>query len=456
MRTTEEFIQDMFRARRQAVSGRLFGLNPYTRLVIFFFSLILIGTCLLLLPWSTPADQKLSFIDAMFTATSAVCVTGLIVQDTATAFTPLGHTFIAMMIKIGGLGYMILASAASILLGKRLTIHERQTIQHALNLETAEGMRQFIRRVILISLAFEVAGGLLMTWPYVAEFGLWQALGIGFFHAVSGFNNAGFSLFTDNLMSQTDKPMVISIIMALVILGGIGFFVINEFIQVIQKQRTRLSVHSKLALHTTVLLLVAGAVILWLEGGLNPGQALFLSTTTRTAGFNIQNTGAMSHTALFTLIPLMFIGASPGGTGGGIKTTTFALIILSLWGTLRGRQDIVTHHRRISGELIFKALIVVASLAVMLVVITIMVLAIEEQPLVAVLFEVTSALGTVGLSIGNGGDLSLSAMFSLAGKCLIIFAMFIGRLGPLTIGLAAAFQMQHAQLRYPEGRVSIG
>ncbi len=456
MKSTEEFIKDMFTARREATGGKSQGYNPFQRLVLFFVFLILLGSGLLMLPWATPAGHPLHVIDALFTSTSAICVTGLVVRDTATAFTPLGQGIILVLIKIGGLGYMMLASAAVILMGRKISIHDRQTIKQAMNLETTEGMRKFIRRVLTMSLGMELVGALIISAPYVRTQGMIKALGIGFFHSISAFNNAGFSVFSDNLVSQQDKPLVPLTILLLALIGGLGFFVLNEVWDVITKKRTKFSVHSKIVFATTAGLLVAGTLGLMLTARLDIWHSFFISSISRTAGFNIDEMSRLPNESLFLVIPLMFIGASSGGTGGGVKTTTFSLVLFAVWSTLRGKNDVVAFHRTVPINIIFKALMIMVAMGFILGLLTLLLVIIEHEHVIKVMFEVASALGTVGLSVGDGAAESLSANFSMAGKLVVILAMFIGRLGPLTLGLAAAYQAQHPQLKYPEGRVSIG
>ncbi len=456
MKSTDEFIKDMFTTRREATGGKGQGFNPFQRLVLFFVFLILAGTGLLLLPWATPVGHPLHIIDALFTSTSAICVTGLIVRDTATAFTPLGQGIIIVLIKIGGLGYMMLASAAVILMGRKISLHDRQTIKQAMNLETTEGMRKFIWRVLTLSLTMELLGGLIISVPYIRTDGLIKALGIGFFHSISAFNNAGFSVFSDNLVSQQDKLVVPLTILLLALIGGLGFFVLNEVWDVLTKKRTKFSVHSKIVFATTAGLLIAGTLGLMITAHLDIWHSFFISSICRTAGFNISEINHLPAESLFLIIPLMFIGASSGGTGGGVKTTTFALVLFSVWSTLRGKDDVVAFRRAIPINTIFKALMIIVAMIFILGLLTLLLVVIEHEHVIKILFEVASALGTVGLSVGDGAAESLCANFSWAGKLIIIVAMFIGRLGPLTLGLAAAYQAQHPQLKYPEGRVSIG
>ncbi|MCD4813421.1 hypothetical protein K8S19_07000 [bacterium] len=456
MKSTEEFLKDMFMARRAAMGGKSIGASPPQRLVISFAVIIALGAFLLLLPWSVPDNQPISIMDAAFTATSAVCVTGLIVRDTASAFTPFGQVVIALLIKVGGLGYMILATLAAVLLGRRIGVNERATIKQALNLDTAEGMGKFLRSVLIVGITAELIGAIVISLAYWESYPPLRAIALGVFHSISGFNNAGFSLFSNNLMGEGARPLVVGCISALVLFGGLGFFVIREFMDIANRKRNRLSQHTKLVLIATFALLLVGFAGIWMTAQGSWQEALFLSISSRTAGFNIQDTGRLATGTLFFLMPLMFIGASPGGTGGGIKTTTFSIMLLSVWNTLRGRQDVVAFKRQIMPETIFKAMMIIVTMGLILVMFTLFLVVWENKQVIDIAFEVTSALGTVGLSTGNGGNLSLSASFSGAGKAIIIVAMFIGRLGPLTLGLAAAYQSQHPQLKYPEGRVSIG
>ena len=432
------------------------GLTPSQRLVLSFSIIVFSGTLLLMLPWSIPSGQSISLVDALFTATSAVCVTGLIVRDTATAFTPFGQVIIILLVKLGGLGYMILATSAAILIGRRIGIKDRNTIKQAMNLDTTEGMGRFVRNVLLFTLGAELLGAAVITLAYGGEYAPGRAMVLGLFHAVSGFNNAGFCLFSDNLMGVGGKRAAIYTIMFLAIIGGLGFFVLQEFMDILRGKRKKISVHTKLVLITTIALTVMGAAGFYFTTELNWGESFFLSSVARTAGFNIQDTGSLPFRSLALLIPLMFIGASPGGTGGGIKTTTFAVVMLAIWALLRGRADVIVFRRRLLNETLYKALMVSAVMGVLLFGMTLLLELVENRSLGSILFEMTSALGTVGLSMGDGGKLSLSALFSPPGKLVIIAAMFIGRLGPLTLGLAAAFQAHHPQLKYPEGKVSIG
>lgn len=457
MKSTEEFITDLFTSHREARRGAQTYLTPAFRLVIMFSSIIFLGTLLLLLPWSVPANQPLSIIDAVFTSTSAVCVTGLIVRDTATAFTPFGQTVIIFLIQLGGLGYMIFATMAVVLFGRRIGVSDKATIRYAFNLDSAGHTGHFVRDVIILTLVIECIGAVLISIAYWGDHTPLRAIVLGVFHSISGFNNAGFSLFSDNLMSQGGHRLAVTTIMFLALISGLGYIVVHELLYWMRDPYKKISLHARLVLITTLVITVSGALILFLTVEMDWFNAVFLSSIGRTSGFNIEDTGHMSQRAQFLMIPLMFIGASPGGTGGGIKTTTFVIMCLAIWSTLRGQKEIVVFKRQLSHAILYKSLTIFVIMSVLLVTLTLMLEILENKDMGRILFEMTSALGTVGLSTGNGENLSMSASFSLPGKLLIIGSMLFGRLGPITIGLAVALHPQHhPHMQYPEGRVGIG
>lgn len=456
MQSTEEFIHDLFKARIDAKRGARNYMRPALRLVLTFLAIILLGALLLLLPWSTPPTKPINLVDALFTSTSAVCVTGLIVRDTATGFTGMGQTIILFLIQIGGLGYMMIATMFAALLGRRIGVTDNVAIQQALNLESGEGMGKFIRDVVLLTLVLELIGTIVLTIDFLSDQSFGRAAAFGSFHAISAFNNAGFCLFSDNLMGQTHQPAAIVTISILAVLGGLGYLVIHELLYWLRQPGKRLSLHTKLVLVTTLGLSLVGALVLFATTEMDWINSIFMSTVARTSGFNITDTGNLSVRAQFIMIPLMFIGASPGGTGGGIKTTTFAILILVIWSTLRGKREIIINKRHVDNDTIYKSLIIFLIMSMFLVMLTFLLEIIVHQPMENILFEMTSALGTVGLSLGNGENLSLATLFSVPGKLLVIASMFFGRLGPITIGLAAAINLQKTHFKYPSGRVSIG
>ncbi|MBI5379207.1 MAG: TrkH family potassium uptake protein, partial [Nitrospirae bacterium] len=327
---------------------------------------------------------------------------------------------------------------------------------------------RFTKGAFAITLLIESAAALALTLLIWQDSPLPQAAYLGVFHAVSAFNNAGFSLFPDNLIPYRTDLVVNLVICALIILGGIGFLVFSDLYRYMRSEIPRLSVHTKLSLAVTAALLIVGTVVVLLLESSNPqtmgefsGQdrllaSFFHAVTSRTAGLNTLDTGQMLSATLFFTLLLMFIGASPGGTGGGVKTTTFGTMMTALWSTMRGTMDVTLFERRLPRAIIAKAFLVSMLGALLIGGITMALLLSERQPLLPTLFEVVSAFGTVGLSVGDGHGLSLSALFSGFGKLMIICAMFLGRLGPLTVGIAVMGGEAPERYRYPEARIIIG
>ena len=434
-----------------------------------FLAMILVGTLFLMLPFAT-TGPGIRFVDALFTMTSAVCVTGLIVLDTPKDFTLFGQLVILLGVQLGGLGYSTTATLLLLALGRHIGLRERMMMMEVLNTLSMEGLVRFVKVIVAITLVVEGVGALILTVRFSFDMDVLRALYFGIFHSVSAFNNAGFSLFSENfalLAYRTDLTVILTI-STLIVLGGIGFLVYRDFLENLRGQRFRLSTHTKLAVLVSGLLIVGGTVGIWAfevqnEQTLAPMSlgdqvlvAYFHSISARTAGFNTIDISAVVTPTLYFLILLMIIGASPGGTGGGIKTTTFGIICAAIWATLKGRADVMMFHRRIPQEIVHKAF-VLSSLAFGLVTgFTMMLSYLEDQNFIQIMFEVASAAGTVGLSTGDGGVLSLSALFSDFGKFIIIITMFLGRLGPLTVGLFAVKSYEDLRYRYAEARVVLG
>jgi trk system potassium uptake protein TrkH len=442
-------------------------MTPAQALAVSFVGLIAAGTVLLGSPISWAPGFRVVPLDAFFTATSAVCVTGLIVVDTSHALSTVGQLVVLALIQAGGLGYMVITTLVAAALGKRLTLQEQLTLQEALNVESREGLVRFTLVVFKMTLGFELLGAFLLALRWWPDMGLGRAAYFGVYHAVSAFNNAGFALFPDNLIRYSGDLVVNVVISGLIICGGLGFVVIREVINL--RAWPRLSLHTRFALSITVALIVLGTIALYLLEyrnpetlrGMSPGRALlaayFQSVSARTAGFNTINLGAAYQPTLFLLMALMFIGASPGGTGGGVKTTTFGITVLALWATVRGGREPTVFKRRLAAALVPRAFFISLIAFLALNVVAGLVLIFESHGLLAVLFETTSAFGTVGLSTGlPGSALSLSGHFSDVGKLLMIVMMFMGRVGPLTLAVALARGRPRPRLRYPEGRVLIG
>ncbi len=444
-------------------------LSPSQFLAFSFAGIILAGGVLLSLPFAAAPGRHVSILDAFFTSVSAVCVTGLISVDTPVDLSLFGQIVVLLLIQAGGLGYMTLSTVFAAALGRSVTLQERLTLQEALNVQNMEGLVRFARTVLRLTLAFELAGALILALNWWPTLGLGRALWYGLFHAVSAFNNAGFALWSDSLISWRGDVVVNAVVTALIIAGGLGFFVWAELLGG-RKHEIKRSVHTRLVLAATAALLVGGTVAFLALEWFNPATlaplslkdklltAWFQSVTARTAGFNTIDIGAMTVPSLFVMMALMFIGASPGSTGGGVKTSTFAITLAALWATVRGQDDTVVFKRRLAPELVAKAFFVSLIAFVTMNGVAWLLLLTEGRDLLKTLFETVSAFGTVGLSMGeNGAPVSLSAFFSPIGKVLVMLIMFVGRLGPLTLAIAVARRSAaQAKLRYPEGKILVG
>lgn len=438
-------------------------LDPSKVLVLGFASIIVIGAILLTLPIATVDGNGLSFLNAMFTSTSATCVTGLVVVDTGSTFTTFGQLVILLLIQVGGLGFMTFATFFFFILGKRISLKERLLLQESLNNLTISGIVRLVKRILVFTVVIEFVGALILTIRFAFDMPIGKAIYFGIFHAISNFNNAGFDLMGEfkSFTPYAEDPFVSITVMMLIILGGIGFIVMNELYE--YRDTRRLSIHTKLVLITSSILIIVGAVLIFIfeygnEKTLRPlsvsGKilsSLFQSVTPRTAGSNTLNISDLTQPSLFLIIFLMFVGASPGSTGGGIKTTTFATLLGTVWAQIKGKEDLVFFDRRIVIETILKALTVTVS-GLFLVMLITMLLNITEvgKSFLMILFEATSAFGTVGLSMG------LTPELSHIGRMLIIFTMFAGRVGPLTIAFAIAMRRKPDAFRYPKGKIMIG
>ncbi len=445
--------------------------TPAQALAAGFAAVILVGAFLLTLPICTTTGKGTPLVDALFTATSAVCVTGLIVLDTPVSFSTIGQAIILLLIQVGGLGYMTMASLIALTMGRRISLRERMVLQEALNRLTMEGLVRFLKRVLWITLVAEGIGGILLTLHFLSQYPFRRAFFLGFFHSISAFCNAGFSLFSNNLETWVASPLVNLVITSNIILGGIGYLVISELYEHWRgsKKGVHLSLHTKLTLTITASLIIGGTLFIYLLERANPETlghlsfpaqmmaSYFHAVTPRTAGYNTLRVGAMTEACLFLTIFLMFVGASPGGTGGGIKTTTFGTLIATTWSALRGRRDINLFSRRVSPESINKAFALSVLSLFLVFFISILLMIMERQSLLPVLFEEVSAFGTVGLSVGTSGSpCSLSTIFSPWGKLLVVLTMYAGRVGPITAGVAFLSRATEPRFHYPEEKILIG
>ncbi len=442
--------------------SRLFRLSPPQILAGGFALIILVGGLLLSLPAASQSGDALPLLDALFTAASATCVTGLVVVDTGTFFSLFGQLVILGMIQIGGLGFMTVATLFAVVLKKRISLRERLILQEALNQTSVEGIVRLIRKVVLYSLVIESIGTILFALRFAYDMPLPRAFYYGLFHSVSLFNNAGFDLMGEfrSLTLYVGDPVVNLVAMVLIVTGGLGFIVLSELAEF--RSGRKLSLHSKVVLSVTAGLIALGTIVIFLFEWSNPktlgaldGNAkllasFFQSVTPRTAGANTLAIADLRQATLFFIILLMFIGGSPGSTAGGIKTTTFMILVGAVAAMVRGKEEIVLFRYRLGRDRILKAT-TLALLAGTVVVAAAMVLSTtEDHHFLMILFEVVSAFGTVGLSMGLTPDLTH------VGKVLIMLLMFIGRLGPLTLAYALGPRQDKELYRYPEGKITIG
>ncbi|MCJ8013932.1 TrkH family potassium uptake protein [Paenibacillus sp. KQZ6P-2] len=439
-----------------------FRLSPPQILVMGFAAIILIGAILLTLPISNTTGKPLRFIDALFTATSATCVTGLVVQDTGIYFSTFGQIVIMLLIQVGGLGFMTMATLFSLVLKRKISLRDRLILQEAMNQNTMEGIVRLIRKVLLFSLIIEGCAAVVLAIRWSFDMPVGQAIYFGIFHAVSMFNNAGFDLFGhfNSLTSYVNDPIVNIVVMFLIVSGGLGFIVLSDLVE--YRKNRKLSLHSKVVLSMTGALILFGTIVIFIFEYSNPATlgsldwggkilaSFFQSVTTRTAGANTIDLASMRQASQFFMVILMFIGASPGSTGGGIKTTTFTILVGAVVAMIRGRDDIVLFRYRLAQERIFKAL-TITFLALFLVLGVSMILSTtEDSDFLTILYETTSAFGTVGLSVG------LTSHLTVVGKILISLTMFAGRLGPLTLAYALGPKKGKELYRHPEGKITIG
>jgi len=428
-----------------------------------FAGTILIGTALLLLPIAKAGAGGATFLEAIFTATSAVCVTGLTVVDTATYWTPFGQVVILLLIQVGGFGIMTFASVVGLTIARKMSLRSRINAASEIKSVGLEDVKGLVRGVVVMSLAIEFAVALILGLRFLTGYGepVGRAIWLGVFHSVSSFNNAGFALFSDNLISFATDPFVSLPIAFAVILGGIGFPVI---VQLRKHFRSPLlwNMNTRIVLAATLTLLVAGTVYLTAVEWSNPATlgplawqdkilvGFFQSVQARTAGFNSVDTGAMDSASLLGLDVLMLIGGGPAGTAGGIKVTTFAVLFFILLAEVRGEVSVNVFGKRLSRAVHRQAIAIVLLAVGVVVVATIGLMLLTDISLDRLLFESISAFGTVGLSTG------ITAGLPAAGQVILMLLMFIGRLGPVSLASALALRQRRSTYELPKERPIIG
>lgn len=424
--------------------------SPARLISLGFAAVILIGSVLLILPCSVREGVELKYIDSLYTSTSAVCVTGLIAVDAGDTFTPIGQSFLALLIQIGGLGVTSIGAGVILAMGRKLDLKGRRLIREASNLDSNKGIVRFIKSVLLTTFIIEFTGVVLSFFVFIQDYPLQKAIGISLFHSVAAFNNSGFDILGNlqNLIPYQNNIMLNLVTCGLIFFGGIGFLVIREMWQYRLSFR-KYSMHAKVVLSVSCVLIIIGTLLLKLTEDITWLGAFFHSVSARTAGFSTYPLGTFSNAGLLVLTALMFIGASPGSTGGGIKTSTLFVLIQGIKSAATNRSE-KAFHNAIPKDAFRKAS-VITLLAVALVSAGTWLLAILEPgiSLMDALFEVTSAFGTVGLSTGITTDLGVGA------KLLSISIMYIGRLGPLTVASLWYFS-RGEHISFPEGNISIG
>ena len=435
--------------------------HPVEFLALGFAAAISFGTVLLLLPAASTLPRGVSIIDALFTSTSAVCVTGLTVVDTATAYTPFGWAVIAGLIQVGGIGVMTLSTLAAVVAGKRLGLAQSGAVAASMETTAPVNAVKIVRVIIWATLLTEGLGAVILFASFVRDLPPAAALGYAVFHAISAFCNAGFALWTDNLCGYSGSAPVVLTVAFLIIFGGLGFLVLAELTDWIRsraRRRRPLTLHTRIVLVATAVLIVGGAVLFalleWqgaLEGLAWPEKilnAFFHSVTPRTAGFNTVPMGGLTGATVLVLIVLMFIGASPGSTGGGIKTSTAATIFLAVRAYIRGREAVEAGGRTIPQSTVVRAVVLVALAAAACIGGFLLLLMTQDVRFESLLFETVSAFGTVGLSLGA------TSQIDDAGKLVLIGLMYIGRVGPLTLILLLGTGGAEP-VRYPEEPVAL-
>lgn len=436
-------------------------------LALGFLAVILLGTVLLALPIAAKNGQSIGLFDSLFTSTSAVCVTGLVVVDTGTTFSLFGQIVLIVLIQVGGLGFMVFATMLMVMLGRKISIRGRMLIRESMNASSLSDLGSLTRLYLLLSLAIELIGTVTLCFRFVPLYGWQHGTWMALFHSVSAFCNAGFDLFGNyaSLTAFSGDLLVLLTVASLIILGGLGFSVILETARNRQGFRN-LSLHTRIVLMTTLVLLLAGTVFYWIVertnaetlAGCSEGEkilnAFFQSVTMRTAGFNsFDLSGFRDGSKMFSSL-LMIIGASPASTGGGIKTTTIATLTLLMLSVVRGESEVNVARRRLSDDISRRALAVAVLFLTTLLTGSLIISLIENGrfPLEDILFEASSAMGTVGVSAIGTPNLSS------ASRAILLPMMFLGRVGPLTLAVAVAKRQGGLRIasKYPEERIMIG
>ena len=440
-------------------------MTPHRFLLLGFIIIVVIGSFLLTLPIASTSGNSQSFIDALFVATSAISTTGLTVVDVGSFYSLFGQIIILVLIQIGGLGYMIFVVTIVLQLGGKLSLGGKLILEESMSSPPYEEVSHFSKVIIFITFLFEFLGAAVLSLYWMREFPVKHAIYLGIFHSVSAFCTAGFSLFPDSLSACRDSIVINVTIGILCIVGSIGFFVIYDVYNMVSRKRRedeppkKLLIHTKLVLIMLPALIIIGALLMYVSGWNTPLPSFkdrFLTSTFQaisaatTTGFNTLDTGTVKTLGLATMIMLMYIGASPGGTGGGVKTTTFGLLISSIISVISMKDELILFNRRISPRTKDKAF-AICTIAVLLIALDVLILSVTEKAsFMEIVFETVSAFGTVGLSTG------VTPALSVTGKIVLVITMLIGRVGPLAIGFSIRGKCKLVPIKYPEGGILVG
>ena len=436
------------------------SITPPQLLFYFYLAGLAVGSGLFMLPYATQDNHGLPFLDALFMATSALCVTGLAVVDPGSILSRFGQVVLMSLIQIGGIGLMTIATFMAVLLGKRITIRNRNILKEALNHHSVEGTVTLVITIIISAFLVQGIGGVILSLIFTRQLPTGDAFFYGFFHAVSAFNNAGFDLFGNSLINFRHDVVLQVTVMTLFVIGGLGFLVLLNIVQQRGSWR-KLSLHSKLVLCMTAILCVTGTFTTLAVEYTAPAFAdlsaterllasFFNSMATRSAGMNTIPLLELHQGTLLLFVVLMFVGSSPSSTGGGVKSITIATSFLMLVALFRGKREISVFRRTIPNDVVLRSFVVLVLAISAIFVATFLLTVTENISVLTALFEVVSAFGTVGLSLG------LTPQLSDTGRVIIIVMMTIGRLGPLTIFYALAQRLKPTDVRYPEEPIIIG
>ena len=438
--------------------------SPYITILMSFFIVILIGGGILSLPFVTLSGKGTNLIEGIFTATSAVCVTGLTVNDVSTTYNLIGKTIILVLIQLGGIGLITFSSLLILLISKEISYYTKKVVQEDINAETVFNIQKYVKKVIITVLLIELTGAALLFFEFIKKFKFLKAIYYSVFHSVSAFCNAGFSLFSDNLESFKGSIIINTVIPILIIVGGLGFSTIINVYKYLRKKDKRITITSKITLKVTLGFVILGAFFIFIFEHANMktignytfiekiGAVFFQSVTTRTAGFNTMSLAGMKEITALLFIFFMFIGASPGSTGGGVKTTTFGLIVLGVITIIKNEEYIEYNGRKISWTNFNRAIsIVFISVWYIITILFLLILLEPDINVMNLLFELVSAFGTVGVTR------NLTPYLGNMSKILLIVTMFIGRVGPLTIVSALSLKkINSGKYKYPEENILIG